>query len=59
MEPLPPWRRRLALSCGVAALALSAVLLLTTLSPRIGGIMDGVDVLLLVITFVVGRRRRR
>ena len=59
MSPLPPWRRTLATSCGVAALVLSAVLFLARLSPRIGLPLDAVDLALLAITFVAGRRQRR
>ena len=48
----------LALSCGVAALILSAILLVARLAPSVGLPLDAVDVALLLVTFVAGRRRR-
>lgn len=58
MSPLPPWRRNLAMCCGVAALILSAILLIAGLAPSVGLPLDAIDVALLAVTFLAGRRRR-
>lgn len=44
--------------CGVAALILSAILLIAGLAPSVGLPLDAIDVALLAVTFLAGRRRR-